>query len=193
MTRSCIFLDRDGVINKDTGYVSEWKHFEFIPGAIGAMKDLSDAGYLLAIITNQSGIARGYYSLEDYQLLTEQILHSLQTAGIKVLGVYYCPHHPAGIVQKFSVQCNCRKPAPGMILRAAIDHDLELASSIFVGDKLSDMQAAFAAGIGQRYLVGASESISETDRALITGEYVDLADWVRVHKTFSAGLSPRQS
>ncbi len=73
MTRSCIFLDRDGVINRDTGYVSEWKQFEFIPGAIGAMKDLSDAGYLLAIITNQSGIARGYYSLEDYQLLTEQM------------------------------------------------------------------------------------------------------------------------
>jgi D-glycero-D-manno-heptose 1,7-bisphosphate phosphatase len=178
MTRTCIFLDRDGVINTDTGYVSGWNDFEFIPGAIGAMKDLSDAGFHLVIITNQSGIARGYYSVEDFQLLTDQMLHSLQTAGIKLLNVYYCPHYPSGVVQQYSFQCNCRKPAPGMILKAAIDHDLELASSIFVGDKLSDMKAAFASGIRVRYLVGASDPISEVDRALITGQYVDLADCV---------------
>lgn len=193
MTRRCIFLDRDGVINKDTGYVWEWKNFEFFSGAIDALKYLSDAGYLLTIITNQSGIARGYYSLEDYNILTEKMLHSLQTAGIKVLGVYYCPHHPAGSVKKFSVRCNCRKPEPGMIFRAAIDHDLELKSSIFVGDKLTDMRAAFLAGIERRILVGAHESIPETDRGLITDQYVDLADWVRFHKTLSAGLPLHQS
>jgi len=191
MARGCIFLDRDGVINRDTGYVSRWENFEFIPGAIGAMKYLSDAGHLLAIVTNQSGIARGYYGLEDYQLLTEQMLHSLHAAGIKVLGVYYCPHHPAGSIQKFSVQCNCRKPAPGMILSAAIDYSLELASSIFVGDKLSDMQAAFAAGIELRYLVGTSEPIFEVDHPLITSRHVNLADWVRSEMRFSAGSSPR--
>ena len=147
------FLDRDGVINLDTGYVHRWDEFVFAPGAIAAMRDLQTAGFMLIVVTNQAGIARGYYSTQQFETLTAQMLGHLEREGVRITAVYHCPHHPAGSVPALSIECDCRKPAPGMLLAAAREHGLSLANSILIGDKPSDIWAAQAAGVGRAYMV----------------------------------------
>ena len=148
-----VFLDRDGVINRDKGYVYLWEEFEFLPGAIEAIKYFSLAGYALIIVSNQSGIARGYYTESQYQELTSRVNGYLSQRGIQLKGVYHCPHYVDGIVEELSIQCECRKPAPGMLLQAKRDHGLNMEQSVLIGDKASDIQAAHAAGVGRSYLV----------------------------------------
>lgn len=153
MSARAVFLDRDGVVNVDHGYVGHWQDFEFVPGAVDAMRCLHDAGWRLVVVTNQSGIARGYYSEADYEALTARMKAELAAAGAPLAGVYHCPHHPKGTVAAYTRDCDCRKPAPGLILRAAAELGLSLADSVLVGDKASDAQAARAAGVGRVVLV----------------------------------------
>ncbi len=117
------------------------------------MRRLKEAGYALVVVTNQSGIARGYYSEQQYQELTAAMRQALAAAGAEVDAVYHCPHHPKGEVAELARDCDCRKPAPGMIRRAAQELGLSLADSLLVGDKPSDIEAARAAGVGRAYLV----------------------------------------
>ena len=152
--RPAAFLDRDGVINRDHGYVGKWEEFEFLPGAIEGMRLLEQAGYALIVVTNQSGIARGYYTEEDFKKLTRRMLEALETHGVHVTAVYHCPHHPQGVVPELAINCGCRKPAPGMLLRAAKEHGLSLADSVMIGDKPSDLDAAWEAGVEKRLAVG---------------------------------------
>ncbi len=172
--RKAVFLDRDGVVNIDHGYVSRWENFEFVPGALVAMRALKHAGFSLVIVTNQSGIARGYYTESQYQTLTFTMRQVLSEAGAAVDEVYHCPHHPAGSVVSLTMNCYCRKPAPGMIFRAARDLNLSLPDSILVGDKPSDIQAARAAGIGKAYIVHSDKSDSEPKLAGADAAYADL-------------------
>lgn len=158
--RKAAFLDRDGVINYDRAYVHRWDQFEFLPGAIEAMRKLKKAGYALVVVTNQSGIARGYYTEEQYQELTECIKQALTESGTPLDAVYHCPHHPQGVVLKLSFDCDCRKPAPGMILLAERDMDLFLPNSLMIGDKPSDIEAARAAGVGRAFWVSSNNSES---------------------------------
>lgn len=151
--RKAAFLDRDGVINLDRAYVHKWEEFEFVPGAVDAMRRLREAGYVLVIVTNQSGIARGMYTESQYQALTASMRSALAEAGADVDGVYHCPHHPGGTVTDLAVNCGCRKPEPGMIWRAAQELGLSLPDSFLVGDKPSDIEAARAAGVGRAYIV----------------------------------------
>lgn len=161
--RKAVFLDRDGVINQDHAYVHRWEDFEFIPGAIEAMRQLKQAGYALVIVTNQSGIARGYYTEAQYQALTARMQQALTDAGAAVDAVYHCPHHPQGAVAALATNCNCRKPAPGMILRAAQELNLSLANSLLVGDKRSDIEAARTAGVGRTYQVRAHNTATSAE------------------------------
>lgn len=176
--RKAAFLDRDGVINRDRAYVSRWEDFEFVPGAVDAMRQLQDAGYALVVITNQSGLARGYYTESQYQALTQHMRTALSTAGVELTGVYHCPHHPNGTVAGLTQNCDCRKPAPGLILRAASELNLSLTDSLLVGDKPSDIQAARAAGVGRAYLVQSDnpESLLEIESA--DASYSDLSSCV---------------
>ncbi len=172
--RKAAFLDRDGVINLDRAYVSRWEDFEFVPGAIDAMRRLKTAGYALVVVTNQSGIARGYYSEAQYQALTDAMQQALLEAGAAVDAVYHCPHHPKGKVAELAIDCDCRKPAPGMILRAARELNLSLADSILVGDKPSDIEAARAAGIGRAYIVQSDNAESGPGLAGADAAHADL-------------------
>lgn len=147
------FLDRDGVINRDRAYVHRWEDFEFMPGAIEGMRQLQQAGYALVVVTNQSGLARGYYSEDQYQALSQAMREALAGQGVTLAGIYHCPHHPTGVVAPLAVACDCRKPAPGLLLRAAQELQLSLADSLLIGDKASDIEAARAAGVGRAYLV----------------------------------------
>jgi len=176
--RQAAFLDRDGVINRDRAYVSRWEDFEFVPGAVDAMRRLKKAGYALVVVTNQSGIARGYYSEAQYQALTAAMQQALLDAGAAVDAVYHCPHHPKGKVAELAIDCDCRKPAPGMILRAAKELNLSLADSILVGDKPSDIEAARAAGVGRAYIVQSDNAESTTGLAGADAAHADLQSCV---------------
>jgi D-glycero-D-manno-heptose 1,7-bisphosphate phosphatase len=152
--RPAAFLDRDGVVNIDHGYVARIEDFEFVPGALDASRALAQRGFALVVITNQSGIGRGLYTEADYQVLTAWMRAQFAAAGATLAGVYHCPHHPTQGHGAYRMECGCRKPAPGMLLQATQDCGLDLARSVLFGDKLSDLQAAATAGVPQRVLLG---------------------------------------
>lgn len=166
-----IFLDRDGTINVDHGYVHEIDQFEFIEGVIDALGELKTMGFALVLVTNQSGIARGLFSEAQFEQLTEWMDWSLADRGVDLDGIYYCPHHPQATIDEFCQQCECRKPEPGMFYSARDDLNIDMAASWMVGDKLEDMQAAYAAGVGTKVLVRTGkpltpESESVADRVI---------------------------
>jgi D-glycero-D-manno-heptose 1,7-bisphosphate phosphatase len=183
---TAVFLDRDGVINREVGYLYRIEDFEFVPGAVGAMQRLVDAGCEIVLVTNQAGIARGYYDEAQYQVLTRHIRHQLALSGVTLLDILHCPHHPKGVVQRFAIECECRKPKPGMILKAAAVHGLDLARSALVGDKLSDVQAGRAAGVGTNVLVNSGHPLTAEDlRQHDSPVFADLAafaDWWLLHR-----------
>ena len=147
-----LFLDRDGVINVDHGYVYRPEDFEFIDGVFELCRTARGLGYLLIVITNQAGIGRGYYSEADYHLLTDWMRNIFSREGITVDGIYFCPYHPEHGVGEYKTDSGCRKPAPGMLLQAAIEHHIDLGRSVLIGDKESDIQAGIAAGVGLNLL-----------------------------------------
>ena len=161
--RPAVFLDRDGVINREGGYVHDVDEFDFIDGVFDACRVMSRAGYRLIVITNQAGIARGYYTEADFLQLTGWMLDTFRQQGIEIDGVYYCPHHPVHGVGDYHRDCDCRKPAPGMIMRAAKEHALDLQRSILVGDKGTDVEAGRAAGVGCCVLVQTGHPVSNKD------------------------------
>lgn len=165
-----IFLDRDGTINVDHGYVSEIDNFEFIDGVIDAMRELKRMGFALVLVTNQSGIARGMFSEDQFMQLTEWMDWSLADRDVDLDGIYFCPHHPEAIVEELRQSCDCRKPQPGMLLTAQQELNIDMASSYMVGDKIEDMLAAKAAGVGKKVLVRSGKPV--------TAEGEAAADWV---------------
>lgn len=142
------FLDRDGVINIDTGYVGRIKDFKFKDGIFELLKLLQNFGFTLFIVTNQSGIARGYYSEEDFYKLTEWMKEEFKKEGIEIKDVRFCPHHP-----DITGECECRKPKPGMILDLAKEYGIDLKNSIMIGDSDRDIEAAKRAGIEKTFKV----------------------------------------
>ncbi len=145
-TRTAVFLDRDGTINKEKNYLHRIEDFEFIPGIPQALKKLQDAGFLLVVVTNQSGVARGYFSLAQVHRLHDHIGLLLNDYGVKIDGFYICPHHHTKGFPPFNIACDCRKGKPGMLLQAAGDLAINLSRSYMIGDKKADLQAGITAG-----------------------------------------------
>lgn len=148
-----LFLDRDGVINVDHGYVHEPAATEWVPGIFEACAHAHAAGYLIVVVTNQAGIARGYYDVETFRAYTHWMHAQFAQRGAPLLATCYCPHHPAHGLGQWRTPCACRKPQPGMLLVARDAFAIDLAASVMVGDQPSDEAAARAAGIGC-YLMG---------------------------------------
>jgi len=169
MKRPAIFLDRDGVINEDRGYVHQSANFVFLPGVQDALRRLQDAGFVLVIVTNQSGIGRGYFNEADYAALTAYMRAELHRVGVTVDAVYHCPHLPPA---KGGV-CDCRKPLPGMIERAISELSIDPAKSFMIGDKPSDIAAGRAAGLAAAYQVGHGQAAPGA-----SGGFANLADCV---------------
>lgn len=147
-----IFLDRDGVINKEVGYLSKKDDFIFIDGIFLACRKFSELGYRIIIVTNQSGIARGLYSIIDYQKLTKWMLNEFENNNVFITDVFYCPHDP-------KASCKCRKPNPGMLLEAKKKYSISMKNSWLIGDKETDIQAARSAGINNTILVKSGHQI----------------------------------
>lgn len=147
--RRALFLDRDGVINKNRGYVHRAEDTEFMSGIFETCRVAAERNYLIVVITNQAGIARGYYTIETFLAYTEWLHEQFRDRGVSLLATYYCPHHPDYPVPGYSENCLCRKPAPGMIMSAARDFSIDLSTSLLVGDMESDVIAGKSAGISR--------------------------------------------
>lgn len=179
MSRKAAFIDRDGVLNEERAFVHHAEDFVLIPGAVEALRQLKAAGYLLVVVTNQSGIARGLYSEADYQALTRHICERLAAEGVSLDAVEYCPHLPDAPVDRYRLDCDCRKPKPGMLRRAVEALDIAPTASFLVGDRLSDVEAGRAAGIGRCFLVRTGYSLPDAAVALADAVYDNLLTCAR--------------
>ncbi len=153
MLRPALFLDRDGVINHDTGYTHRIEDFRFRDGIFDLCRTAQARGFALVVVTNQAGIGRGYYTPAQFETLTAWMLARFAEQGIRFTAVEHCPDHPTAGIGPYRRESPRRKPGPGMILDAAAAHGLDLPRSVMIGDRASDMQAAAAAGVGTRILL----------------------------------------
>jgi len=163
--QKALFLDRDGVINIEKEYLYRVEDFEFIEGIFELCEHYQTLGYKIFVVTNQSGIARDYYTKEDFEKLTAWMLTAFLEKGIEVTKVYFCPHHP-----DISGECSCRKPKPGMLLQAQREFNLELKHSLLVGDKERDIEAALNAGVNESYLFDESGEILNSQATKIVNK-----------------------
>lgn len=148
MHNRALFLDKDGVINVDHGYVCTRERTDFVDGIFELCRTATQRGYLTIVVTNQAGIARGYYTESDFLAYMDWVRGEFARHGATLDAVYYCPHHPVYGIGKYLRDCDCRKPKPGMLLQAAREHDVDLSASVLIGDKPSDTAAGRAAGVG---------------------------------------------
>jgi len=163
-----IFLDRDGVINEDFGYVHKIKNFKFTHGALDSCKYFLSLGYQIIVVTNQSGIARGLYTESDFHILNKWMIAKFQQEGVNIFDVFFCPHGPDD-------NCNCRKPKPGLFKIAQEKYDIDMNLSWMIGDKEADIEAAHKAGISQTMIVKSSQKINleETKASHILDSILD--------------------
>lgn len=158
--RPAAFVDRDGTIIREREYLSDPAGVELLPGAAEGLGALAGAGYAIVVVTNQSGIARGLYDEAAYQAVQRRLVEILAGHAVPVAGSYHCPHHPA-----FSGTCDCRKPGTGLFQRAVREHGLDPARSVFIGDRLRDIEAARELG-GRAFLVRTGYGQEEAERAV---------------------------
>ena len=160
-----LFLDRDGVINVEKDYLYKIEDFEFIDGIFELCRHYKELGYLIFVVTNQSGISRGYYSEEDFNKLSLWMSKEFLKHSIKIEKVYHCPHHP-----NISGECSCRKPKPGMLLQATNEFDIDLEESLIIGDKERDIEAGLNAGLKKTYLFNESRTIKKSKATKIVSK-----------------------
>lgn len=144
-----IFFDRDGTLNNEVGYLWQIDKFHWLEGAKETIKLCNEKNYLVIIITNQGGVARGLYTEDDIKILHDFMQEDLKKIGAHIDGFYYCPHHPEGKVKKYSIVCDCRKPKPGLFHRAAKDFNIDLKNSVMIGDMERDIESGKNAGVGK--------------------------------------------
>ncbi|WP_114908509.1 D-glycero-beta-D-manno-heptose 1,7-bisphosphate 7-phosphatase [Haemophilus haemolyticus] len=179
--KKAIFLDRDGTLNIDYGYVHEIDNFKFIDGSIDALRELKKMGYMLVLVTNQSGIARGYFSEDQFLQLTEWMDWSLAEQDVDLDGIYYCPHHPEG-KGEYKEDCDCRKPKPGMLLQAIKELKIDPAQSIMVGDKVEDLKAGIGAKVKMNVLVRTGKPVTEEGEKVADYVLDSIVDLPRILK-----------
>lgn len=148
-----VFIDRDGTISEEVGYINHPSRFRVFPYAAAALKVLNDAGWLAVLVTNQAGVARGYFTEEMIHTVHNQLQNDLETGGARLDAIYYCAHHPSVGEPPYRFDCDCRKPKPGLILRAAEDLEVDLNQSWMIGDRYSDIELARAAGVNSAFVL----------------------------------------
>lgn len=169
------FLDRDGVINRDVGYIHRWEDFQFLPGIFETCTQLQAAGFRLFVVTNQGGIARGLFTSSQMHAVHEWMEEQFRQRGIRIEKVYHCPHHPEGIFADLIGPCECRKPKPGMILSAQSEFGVDLQRSVLVGNRESDIEAGIAGGVGITVLVEEEAPAPHTRASLVVRSVAELS------------------
>ena len=181
LRRAC-FLDRDGVVIEEENYISDPGKVRLCEGIAPAIKALQAADYLVVVVSNQSGVARGLFTMKALEAVQARVEKLLRAEGVVVDAWYNCPHHPKGTVPEYSIDCDCRKPRPGMLLKAVKDLSLKIDRCLMIGDKTSDIEAGFNAGCRTAALVmtghGAEQNLSATilKRAIIADNVSDAVD-----------------
>lgn len=193
MPRPALFLDRDGVVNEDVGYLHRIEDCRFLDGVFALAAAFAKRGFLLVIATNQSGIGRGFYTPAQFERLMSWIGGEFARRGLAVAAVYHCPDHPTEGLGPYRRESPLRKPAPGMFLKAARDLDLDLARSWSIGDKLTDVAAARAAGVGRLVLLDAGLGNSQAQRTTDYWRLGTLGEVVRLLEAEQASLEAEQA
>jgi len=178
--RRALFLDRDGVVNEEVGYLFRPEDIRFVPGIVSLCRTAQSLGYRLFIVTNQAGIGRGYYSEADFAGLMEWMRDELAGQGVSIDEVYYCPFHPEHGLGEYKREHEDRKPGTGMLRRAATEFGISLADSVMVGDRCTDIGAANAAGLRQAFLIAGTETGCP-------GEYIAVTSLAEVEGWLLAG------
>ena len=173
-----IFLDRDGVINFDTGYTHKIEDLKFISNSIEGLRLMQDKGYQLIIVTNQAGIAKGIYSEKEYVAFRNEMHNQLREYGIIIDKEYFCPHHKEGIIEKYKIDCNCRKPKTGMLEQAAKDFNLDLKKCWMIGDTPSDVQAGKNAGCRAIQVMSGKEKVKCNNADFIANDLIEVANYI---------------
>lgn len=174
-----VFLDRDGTINKDKKYLYRIKDCEYMEGAVSGLKNLTEMGYRLIIITNQSGIARGYYTENDYFLFMDWMIADLEKQGVRISGHYWCPHLPGADVKKYDVVCGCRKPKTGLFDKAIREHEIDLDNSFAIGDRLRDLAICKNTGV-KGIILGDREKNEMTDFSYYRcGSWDEIVEYIK--------------
>jgi D-glycero-D-manno-heptose 1,7-bisphosphate phosphatase len=181
MTARALFLDRDGVVNVEVGYLHRAEEVRFVEGIFSLCRTAIKLGYRLIVVTNQAGIARGYYTEADFHTLMDFIRTQLRAEQIELDAVYHCPFHPEHGVGLYKREHEDRKPGTGMLRRGASEFDLSLADSIMIGDRCSDIAAANAAGLRQAFLISGTEPSSCTGQYLAIDSLAEAEQWLMSH------------
>lgn len=156
MKRKALFLDRDGVINRDSGYVHKKENFVFLEGIFEIVSHANQNDYLVIVITNQAGIGRGFYTEKEFHLISEWMNKEFNKKNCKIDDIFFSPYHPEYGVGKYKRNSILRKPSPGMLIMAKKKYDIDMKSSILIGDKITDIEAGSSAGVGNLLLYGNS-------------------------------------
>ena len=181
-----VFLDRDGTINEQMGYINHLSRFILLPGIPGAIRLLNDLDIPVFVVTNQSGLARGYFPQSLLDEVHDKMAEMLASEGARLDGIYVCPHHPEAKEEQFREDCDCRKPKPGLFTRAALEHNIDLNASFVVGDRWSDLKAADVCGAtgilvlsgygrGDQKYIGPSQTIKP---AYVAEDLVEAVNWI---------------
>lgn len=186
MPKAAAFIDRDGTLTEEVGYVNHPKRLRLLPRSAEAIRELNAAGLAAVVTTNQTGVARGYFSEDVLHAVNDELVSQLKQAGAHLDGIYVCPHHPTEGEPPFRARCECRKPRPGLLLRAASELGLDLAASTVVGDKPSDVLAARRVGArGVLVLTGYGLGEWEYRRDRfpvepdhVAGDLLDAVEWI---------------
>lgn len=174
-----VFLDRDGTINEDKGYLYRIEDFVYLDGAVDALRMFHKMEFLLIIVTNQSGIARGYYTEENMKNLHEWLVNDLAEKEVPIAGIYYCPHHPMAKIEKYRKNCRCRKPGTMLFRQAAEELQIEMDESFVIGDKIRDLEICRECG-AQGILLGDDFEVAEGE--MLPETVWRCRDWVEVMK-----------
>ncbi len=145
--KGAVFVDRDGTISEEVGYIRNIDQFRLMPKSAEAIKLINKSGLKAIVVTNQAGVAKGYFPEEMVSRVHRKMEKTLSEQGAFLNGIYYCPHHPGGVVESYRKTCDCRKPASGLLKQASKDHSIDLSSSYMVGDKVTDIECAHRAGV----------------------------------------------
>jgi len=161
VSHKALFLDRDGVVNVEKNYLHKIEDFELMDGIVEVCRAYQEQGYLIIIVTNQSGISRGYYTEDDFARLSEWMVEHFKHLGVTISHIYHCPHH-----ESIDGVCECRKPEPGMFIQAQKKYDLDMSSSVMIGDNERDIEASLKAGVGTNILLTSEATDSQANRII---------------------------
>ena len=181
MKNQAVFIDRDGVLNEDFGYTSQLSDLKILEGVVEGLQAILALDFKVIIITNQSGIARGLYSIKDLHVFMNEMINIFLKNQIDITDYFFCPHHPEGMIQAYAIKCSCRKPEAGMLFAAEKKYNLDLSKSILIGDKETDILAGQNANLFSNILISSEERNDQSNATHIAQNLIDAAEIIKTY------------